>query len=84
MLRKLLETRTGPLTDREFREVMNLVTLDIQVNRIDYGQRTSLTYAVQVATITHALTRKINIPLWAGLKQGVARIQGAIHMADVG
>lgn len=63
MIRKLIETRTGPLTDREFREVVTLVTQDIRVNHIGYGQRTSLAYAVQVATITHALNMATKMQL---------------------
>lgn len=61
MLRKLIETHTGPLTDPEFHEVMALVTHDIQVNHISYSQRTSLAYAVQVATITHSLSSELRM-----------------------
>ena len=49
MLRKLLESRIRQLTDREFREITDLTTTDIMVNRISYGMRTSLGEAVEIA-----------------------------------
>lgn len=69
MLRKLLETRTGLLSDCEFQEVMVLVTTDIQVNNIGYGQRTILAYVLQVATTTHSLLKK------------AGRQKGEVHIA---
>lgn len=55
MLRQILERTTGPLTNSQFAEVMDLTTLDIKVNRIGYNVRTSLNYAVQVAEIIFRL-----------------------------
>jgi len=55
MLRQLIESHTGPLTDQEFCKLSTLVTRDIQVNHIGYGLRTSLTYAVQRAALTYPL-----------------------------
>jgi hypothetical protein len=49
MLRKTLEQTTGPLTDLEFLEVLDLVTSDIMVNHVDFGKRTSLSQAVEIA-----------------------------------
>lgn len=58
MMRKLIETRTGTLSNHEFREVLTLVTQDIQINHIGYGNRTSLAYAVQIATLTFSLLER--------------------------
>jgi len=55
MLRQLIETHTGPITDQEFRKLSTLVTRDIQVKHIGYGLRTSLAYAVQRVAITFSL-----------------------------
>ncbi|MBC2721811.1 hypothetical protein [Desulfosporosinus sp.] len=49
MLRKIIETKTGPLTAAQFAEVMDLATTDIQINRLNFGKRTSLSEAVEIA-----------------------------------
>ena len=49
MLRKTLESYTGPLSNSEFAEIMDLVTADIKVNRIAFGRRTSTKEAVDIA-----------------------------------
>jgi len=51
MLRKLLESRIGQLSDREFREIIQLATADIVVNRIAFGRWTSFHEAMQIAEI---------------------------------
>lgn len=51
MLRKILELDLGPMTDPEFREVLELATTDIKVNRVDFGKRTSLHEVVEIAKI---------------------------------
>lgn len=58
MLRKILESRTGPLTTAQFAEVMDLATTDIKTNRVGFGKRTSLGEAVEIAVSCHiALNR---------------------------
>ena len=52
MLRQILERTTGPLTNSQFAEVMDLTTLDIKVNRVGFNERTSIGYVVQVAEIS--------------------------------
>jgi len=49
MLRKILEFDLGPMFDSEFREVLDLATLDIKTNRVDFGMRTSLPKVVEIA-----------------------------------
>lgn len=49
MLRTILEHDLGPMTDAEFVEVMDLSTTDIKINRVNFGKRTSLSYAVEIA-----------------------------------
>ena len=49
MLRKILEFDLGPMTDSEFREVLDLATSDIKTNCIDFGKRTSLREVVEIA-----------------------------------
>lgn len=49
MLRKILESKLGPLTTAQFKEVMDLATTDIQINRLSFGKRTSLSEAVEIA-----------------------------------
>lgn len=49
MLRKILESTYGPISDSQFAEVMDLATTDIKTNRVDFGKRTSLSDAVEIA-----------------------------------
>jgi len=58
MLRKILEHTTGPLTDAEFAEVMDLTAVDIKVNRYGYKRRTSLRQVVEIARICLAVMRR--------------------------
>ena len=51
MLSKILELDLGPMTDSEFREVLDLATTDIKTNRVDFGKRTSLPEVVEIAGI---------------------------------
>lgn len=60
MLRKLIETRTGPLTDPEFHKILTQVTLDIRVNHLGYNLRTSLSYAIQSAIRSLLLKKNRN------------------------
>ena len=52
MLRTILESRTGPLTNSQFAELMDLTTTDIRVNGIGFGRMTSLGNVIQVAEIS--------------------------------
>jgi len=51
MLRKILKLNLGPMTDSEFREVLDLATSDIKTNRVDFGKRTSLPKMVEIAEL---------------------------------
>jgi len=52
MLRQILEHTTGPLTNAQFAELMDLTTTDIRVNGIGFGRLTSLGNVLQVAEIS--------------------------------
>ena len=49
MLRQILESRTGPLTDSQFSEIKDLVETDISVNQIFSGKETSPDEEVEIA-----------------------------------
>ncbi|MDA8227172.1 MAG: hypothetical protein M0T74_05605 [Desulfitobacterium hafniense] len=51
MLRKILALDLGPMTDFEFREVLDLATSDIKTNRVDFGKRTSLSEVIEIAEL---------------------------------
>ena len=51
MLRKILELDLGPMTESEFREVLDLATSDIKINRIDFRKRTSLSEVVEITEL---------------------------------
>jgi len=51
MLRKILELNLGPMTDSEVREVLELATSDIKINRVDFGKRTSLPEVVEITEL---------------------------------
>lgn len=54
MLRKLIESQIGPLTNAQFAEITELATTDIKINRAGFGKRTSLSQAVEIAVICAA------------------------------
>ena len=49
MLKKLIESASGPISQAELREVLDLATTDIRVNRLGFGKRTSLADAIEIA-----------------------------------
>jgi len=49
MLRKILESFTGPLSNSEFATVLDLVRTDVKVNRVAFKRRTSTKEAVDIA-----------------------------------
>ena len=49
MLRKILESYTGPLSNSEFAVILDLVRTDVKVNRVAYQRRTSTKDAVDIA-----------------------------------
>jgi len=49
MLREIIESARKTLTEKQFAELMDLVTTDVRVNRIAFGKRTSLKDAVEIA-----------------------------------
>lgn len=51
MLRKILELDLGPITESELREVLDLATSDIKINRVDFSKRTSLPKFVEIAEL---------------------------------
>jgi len=51
MIRKILELDLCPMTDSEFREVLELATSDIKANRIDFCKNTNLSEVVEIAKL---------------------------------
>jgi len=49
MLRKTIESFTGPLSNSEFSEIMDLVRTDVRVNRVAFKRRTTTKDAVDIA-----------------------------------
>ena len=49
MLRAILESKVGPLSNSVFAEVMDLTTTDIKINRVAFKQRTSTKEALDIA-----------------------------------
>ena len=58
MLRAILESTTGPMTDLEFRQVLDLATTDIRVNRVGFSKRTSIADVVKIAEISLKVLRR--------------------------
>lgn len=58
MLRKILESKLGPLTNAQFAEIMDLATTDIRVNRVAFKRRANLHDVIEIAVSCHvALSR---------------------------
>ncbi len=57
LLRSIVESCTDTMTDSELKEVLDLVTSDIMVNRVQLKQRTSLRYAVEAIGISLGILR---------------------------
>ena len=49
MLKQLIESVSGSLSDAELKQVLDLATTDILVNRVGFGKRTSLAEMVEIA-----------------------------------
>jgi hypothetical protein len=58
MLKRMLEKSFGPLPASTFREILDLATTDIKVNRIGFNRRTSLADAVGIAEICCEVLRR--------------------------
>lgn len=59
MIRAKVETITGPLTDAEYRQIMDLTTTDIMVNRVAWGKRTRLGGVLEIAGITFTVLQRV-------------------------
>jgi|GEM_PF-745666 len=58
MLRKILELDLCPMTDSEFREVLDLATSDIKTNRVDFCKKTNLCEVVKIAKLCFRAQQK--------------------------
>jgi hypothetical protein len=58
LLRKILESELGPLTNSELKEILDLATTDINSNRVSFGKRTSLHDAVEIARCCSLVLRR--------------------------
>ena len=48
----MLSKQLGPVTPSELKQILDLATADIKVNRVAYKRRTSLRYVVEIALIS--------------------------------
>ena len=58
MLRKLIESVAGPLTDAQFKVLTLMLDEDIKFNRIHFKKRTSIQDLLGIAKISINLIRK--------------------------
>ena len=58
MLKKLIESASGPISQAELYAILDLATTDIRVNRIGYNERTSLADAVGIVGICLGIVRR--------------------------
>lgn len=61
MLRKILESRVGPVSNSKFAELMDLTTTDIRVNHIAFGKRTSLVELVEIAVSCYTVLGRVKV-----------------------
>lgn len=59
MLRKILESIAGPMTDEDFRETLDLATDDIRVNRVSFNQQSNLPIVVDISLSCYSLVQRI-------------------------
>ena len=59
MFRQTLESTLGPMSDLDFRETLELATDDIRINRIGFGQQTSLLAMVDISVRCYDLIQRI-------------------------
>lgn len=59
MLRKILESIVGPMSDLDFHETLELATDDIRINRVGFNQRTSLPILVDISVSCYRLVQRI-------------------------
>ena len=59
MLRTILESIVGPISDIDFQETLELATDDIRVNRIGFGQQTNLLIVVDISISCYNLVQRI-------------------------
>jgi hypothetical protein len=58
MLRKLLERSAGPISTDVLKEILELATIDIKINRIRFARRTSIREAVEISEICYLVLRR--------------------------
>jgi hypothetical protein len=58
VIRKLLESKVGNLSNAEFAVVMEIVTDDLKFNRVSFGKCTSLKYVLDIAVRTTSVFKK--------------------------
>ncbi len=59
MLRMILESIVGPMSDNDFRDTMELATDDIRINRVGFNQQTSLPIVVDISVSCYSLVQRI-------------------------
>ena len=61
MLRNILESKLGPLSDSQLRELMDLVTTDIRTNNIAWNKRTTLADLIDISRITFKMLQRCRV-----------------------
>lgn len=59
MIRKLLENKHGPISDKLYEEAANEATRDIKENRHRFKSKTSMGYVLYVMVTYIAITQRI-------------------------
>lgn len=59
MIRNILEATLGPMTDTDFKQVLDLVTSDILVNRVSFSHQTTLSVVLAISLSCYSLVQRI-------------------------
>jgi hypothetical protein len=59
MLRKLIESVAGPLTDAQFKVLTLMLDEDIKFNQISFSKKTTLSKLLKIAAISAPLARLV-------------------------
>lgn len=59
MLQAILNQARANMTDKQFTELMKLVTTDIRINRIAWGKWTGMDYVLMVLDQTYRMLKRV-------------------------
>lgn len=61
MIRKLFQNYSIKVTDREFKEIMQITTDDIRENRVKFGKKTSMEEMFTIALRAYGVLSRVPI-----------------------